>query len=317
MSWNDAHVEPKRTETAVAIRKRSQFPERTLPAFPIIPWHERCFALPRFPTRRFVKRNQFGEKQIMDAFELLKADHKKVAELFDVLETASGKRKLDVFKRIKSELELHTHVEETILYPALEKPEPTHDLTLEAYEEHKVVKTLLAELSAAKSANDQWKAKAKVLRENVEHHVEEEENELFDKASDALSDEEIETLGQRMAAEKARKQGRPAPDASGAKEKSEEAADKPGLISKIADFVGLGSTANQKRAKTAIKKPIKKGEAKGSRKGQKSSSALAIKRPGTKSESISTAKSKTASSKKRSAGSVRKKAAKKRSLRKG
>ena len=50
----------------------------------------------------------------MDAFELLKADHKKVAELFDLLETASGKRKLDVFRRIKSELELHTHIEETI-----------------------------------------------------------------------------------------------------------------------------------------------------------------------------------------------------------
>jgi hemerythrin HHE cation binding domain-containing protein len=50
----------------------------------------------------------------MDAFELLKADHKKVAELFDSLETASGKRKLDVFRRIKSELELHTHIEETI-----------------------------------------------------------------------------------------------------------------------------------------------------------------------------------------------------------
>jgi hypothetical protein len=115
----------------------------------------------------------------MDAFELLKADHKKVADLFDRLEAASGKGKLDVFKQIKSELDLHALIEEKIFYPAIEKPEETHDLTLEAYEEHKVVKKLLAELAGAKTADDEWQAKAKVLQENVEHHVEEEENELL------------------------------------------------------------------------------------------------------------------------------------------
>ena len=146
----------------------------------------------------------------MDAFELLKADHRKVSELFDQLEAATGRAKLNVFDQIKTELELHTHIEEKIFYPALEKPEETHDLTLEAYEEHKVVKTLLAKLSRARTADDEWQAQAKVLRENVEHHVDEEENELFDKADEALSDEEIEALGQRMEAEKARKQGRPA-----------------------------------------------------------------------------------------------------------
>jgi hypothetical protein len=282
----------------------------------------------------------------MDAFELLKADHKKVAELFDQMENASGRRKLDVFKRIKSELELHTHVEETIFYPALEKPEPTHDLTLEAYEEHKVVKTLLAELSAAGSATEEWQAKAKVLRENVEHHVDEEENELFDKAEDALTDEEIEELGQRMAAEKARKQGQPRPQPE-AMTKSEEAADKPSLISKIADFVGLGSTANKKSAKTASKKsPVKSPEkrsskgqqspsvkaspAKRSGKGQQSPSVKAGKRVGAKSKSKSAARSKKSAtpsrktaassrksdSKKRASGTVRRKAAKKRSARK-
>lgn len=189
----------------------------------------------------------------MDAFELLKADHKKVAELFNLLETANGKRKLDVFKRIKSELEVHTHIEETILCPALEKPEETHDLTLEAYEEHKVVKTLLAELSGARSANDEWQAKAKVLRENVEHHVDEEENELFDKADDALSDEEIELPGERLAAEKARKQGQPVPKKSDIRDKTKKnaATAKPGIIAKIADFVGLGSGT----AKKATKRP--------------------------------------------------------------
>ena len=193
----------------------------------------------------------------MDAFELLKADHKKVAGLFDRLEAARGKAKLDVFRQIKSELDLHTHIEEKIFYPALEKPEETHDLTLEAYEEHKVVKTLLAELAGAKAANDEWQAKAQVLRENVEHHVEEEENELFDKADDALSDEEIEALGNRMEAEKARKQGRPAPKQLTAKnaKSSKASSGKPGILSKIADFVGLGAgAASKKAAKKSSKK---------------------------------------------------------------
>ena len=192
----------------------------------------------------------------MDAFDLLKADHKKVAELFDLLETASGKRKLDVFKRIKGELEVHTYIEEKIFYPAIEKPEETHDLTLEAYEEHKVVKTLLAELARGKSANDEWQAKAKVLRENVEHHVKEEENELFDKADDVLSDQEIEDLGNRMEAEKARKQGRPVPKPLAAKSKVNASASEPGVLSKIANFVGLGGGTAEKNG--AKKSPLKK-----------------------------------------------------------
>lgn len=142
----------------------------------------------------------------MDAFNLLKADHRKVAELFEQLESASGKRKLDVFAKIKTELDLHAHIEEKIFYPALEKPSETHDLTLEAYEEHKQVKTLLRQLSRGRSANKEWQAKAKVLQENVEHHVDEEENELFKKADSVLSDEELEELGMRLEEEKARKQ---------------------------------------------------------------------------------------------------------------
>lgn len=142
----------------------------------------------------------------MNAFELLKADHEKVAQLFEQLEAARGKAKLEVFDQIRTELELHTHIEEKIFYPALEKPEETHDLTLEAYEEHAAVKRLLTQLGRARTANDEWEAKAKVLQENVEHHVEEEENELFDKASDALGEEAIEDLGAQMEAEKARRQ---------------------------------------------------------------------------------------------------------------
>jgi len=250
----------------------------------------------------------------MDAFELLKTDHRKVAELFDLLETASGKRKLDVFKRIKNELELHTHIEETIFYPALERPEETHDLTLEAYEEHKVVKTLLSELSAAKSADDEWQAQAKVLRENVEHHVEEEENELFDKADDALSDEQIEALGDRMAAEKARKLGQPAPRKSAAKDESKDDSSQPGILSAIANFVGLGDKTGKKKA--ARKAPAKKKKAAkrstkssqtASKRGSKTASKRASASTGMKRASSSSSRGVA----KKGRGGTAKKAAKK------
>jgi len=218
----------------------------------------------------------------MDAFELLKADHKKVNELFDQLEAATGKAKLNVFNQIKTELELHTHIEEKIFYPALEKPEETHDLTLEAYEEHKMVKTLLTELSRSRTADDEWQAQAKVLRENVEHHVDEEENELFDKADDVLSDEELEALGQRMEAEKARRQGRPA---------QKRTTKKKGIVSRIAEFVGLGSSATTKKSAPAKKRASKKAG-----KGATKKSATK-KRAGKKAASTTKRASKSSASK--------------------
>lgn len=233
----------------------------------------------------------------MDAFELLKADHKKVNELFDQLEAATGKAKLNVFNQIKTELELHTHIEEKIFYPALEKPEETHDLTLEAYEEHKMVKTLLSKLSGARTADDEWQAQAKVLRENVEHHVEEEENELFDKADDALSDEEIEALGQRMEAEKARKQGRPA---------QRSTTKKKGIVSRIAEFVGLGSSSSSKKSG-----PAKKGAAKKESARKATTKNSATKKRASKKAASSTKRASKSAASKRSSRS-KKSATKKR-----
>jgi uncharacterized protein YerC len=173
-----------------------------------------------------------------------------------------------------------------IFYPALQKLEETHDLTLEAYEEHKVVKTLLAELSGAKSATDEWQARAKVLRENVEHHVDEEENELFDKADDVLSDEEIESLGERMAAEKALKQGQPVPKKSDTKYGAIKTVAKPGIISTIAEVFGLGSGTAKKATRKATKKAATKKKtaavAKRPTKAVKSTRAALTKRPSTK-----------------------------------
>ena len=192
----------------------------------------------------------------MDAFKLLQTDHRNVAALFDELEQASSKEKINVFNQIKTELELHTHIEETVFYPALERPEETHDLTLEAYKEHDAVKKLLKELSSARTANDEWEAQAKVLRENVEHHVEEEENELFPKAEGVLSEEEIEDLGERMQAEKTRKQRGGASKKSGAKKSSAK---------KSSAKKSSGSKKSGSKSKAAKKGGGKKSAAKKSR----------------------------------------------------
>ena len=201
----------------------------------------------------------------MDAFTLLKADHQKVAQLFQRLEAASGKQKLTVFEQIKTELDLHAHIEEKIFYPALEKPAETHDLTLEAYEEHDVVKKLLKELSGARTADDEWEAQAKVLQEAVEHHVDEEENELFDKAGDALSEEEIEELGERLEAEKARRQG--------------------GRTSARKSAAKKSAPAKKGGKKSASKAAKKSGTSKKAGKSSKSSGSKTSKRSGTKKSS--------------------------------
>jgi len=194
----------------------------------------------------------------MDAFNLLKEDHRKVEELFEQLESSRGQAKLRVFEQIKMELDLHTHIEEKIFYPALEKPRQTHDLTLEAYEEHDVVKKLLKEMSKAKSATEEWEAQGKVLQENVEHHVEEEENELFPKAQSALSEEEIEELGEEMAAEKNRKQ-------KGAAAAKKSASKKAGGASKSASKTKSASTAQKRAGSKAGKTSGSKKAASGSR----------------------------------------------------
>jgi hypothetical protein len=137
----------------------------------------------------------------VDPFELLKKDHKKVSGLLkqlDKTEESDASNREELFSQLKNELETHTQIEETIFYPALEDHEETKDITLEAYEEHNVVKTLLQELEETSKDDETWSAKFSVLKENVEHHVEEEEGEMFSKVKKALNKDEIESLGDRI-----------------------------------------------------------------------------------------------------------------------
>ncbi|MCA1594594.1 MAG: hemerythrin domain-containing protein [Acidobacteria bacterium] len=141
----------------------------------------------------------------MNAIELLKEDHKKVSGIFEKLEPTTEraeKTREELFAELKMNLDIHAHIEETIFYPAIKQAAATHDIVLEGFEEHHVIKTLLGELEAQPVGSEEWGAKLKVLKENVEHHVEEEEGEMFPKSREVLSKEQIEQLGAQMEAEK-------------------------------------------------------------------------------------------------------------------
>jgi hypothetical protein len=147
----------------------------------------------------------------MEVFELLKADHEKASGIMEKIDqtTERGiKTREELFTQLKSELDLHAELEEQYFYPALEEADETRDITLEAYEEHKLVKQLLAELEAEPKDDEQWTAKFTVLKENVEHHVEEEEGELFKKARRVLGKERSEEIGSQI--EQAKQQGKAA-----------------------------------------------------------------------------------------------------------
>lgn len=141
----------------------------------------------------------------MNAFTLLKADHKKVAGILEKLDSTTErgvKTREELFAQLKTELDVHTRIEETIFYPAIKEADETRDITLEALEEHRLVKQLLGELQTMGKDEEQWTAKFTVLKEQIEHHVEEEEGEMFPKARKVLGEEKAETLGASMEAAK-------------------------------------------------------------------------------------------------------------------
>jgi hypothetical protein len=137
----------------------------------------------------------------MDALTLLKQDHDKMRKLLDELESTTErgvKTREDLFTRIKGELSVHEIIEEEIFYPALKDHPKAKDIVLEAYEEHHVVDTVMAELEGLPVDDETWGAKAKVMQENVQHHMEEEEGEMFQKARQVFDKAELDELGTQM-----------------------------------------------------------------------------------------------------------------------
>src|SRR5262245_21586388 len=143
----------------------------------------------------------------MDALELLKEDHEKVKELFEQAEEAEGKAQQNIFKKIKTELETHTRIEETVFYPAMQKHEELKQMVLESLEEHKQIKTLLKEMDDLVSDSEKFEPKLQVLMENVEHHAEEEEEgKMFPKIRAILDARALEALGAELENAKGHKQ---------------------------------------------------------------------------------------------------------------
>ena len=141
----------------------------------------------------------------MDAITLLKADHEKMRGLLNELESTTErgvKTRSELFATIKGELTLHEIIEEEIFYPELKAHPRAKDIVLEAYEEHHVVDLLMTELESLDVQDETWGAKALVMKENVEHHMEEEEGEMFRKARQVFDPGELDDLGTRMEARK-------------------------------------------------------------------------------------------------------------------
>jgi hemerythrin-like domain-containing protein len=141
----------------------------------------------------------------MDAIKLLKDDHDKVKKLLEQLDSTTErgvKTREELFGKVKEELTVHEAIEEEIFYPALRDHPKTKELVLEAYEEHHVVDVVMAEIAQVPYDDETWGAKLTVMKENVEHHIEEEEDEMFKQARQVFGSDELEELGSRMQARK-------------------------------------------------------------------------------------------------------------------
>jgi len=138
------------------------------------------------------------------ATTLLRTEHDEVRKLFKEFESASESARSSrkrIVDEVSQKLEVHAELEEKIFYPACRqlKDEDARKMVSESLEEHAIVKRLIQELSGLEPSDDRFEAKATVLKENVEHHADEEEKDLFPEAEKELGDERLEELGARMA----------------------------------------------------------------------------------------------------------------------
>ena len=141
----------------------------------------------------------------MDAMTLLREDHRKVKKLLAKIESTTErgvKTRQDLFTKVKQELVVHEAIEEEIFYPALKQHPKTQEIAMEAYEEHHVVDTVMAEIEGVAYDDETWGAKFKVMKENLEHHIEEEEGEMFKQAKQVFDEDELAQLGESMMARK-------------------------------------------------------------------------------------------------------------------
>jgi hemerythrin superfamily protein len=136
-------------------------------------------------------------KMEMTILDVLKQDHEKVRYLFDKIEKSGRKQTAPLqklFSQIEEELEIHMEGEERFFYTALEQHEEARENVLEAYEEHQVGKTLLGNFQSLAVDDERWGAKLKVLNDIIEHHMQEEEREIFKIARKVLHKEQMHEI---------------------------------------------------------------------------------------------------------------------------
>ncbi len=141
-----------------------------------------------------------------DAIVLLKNDHKEIRKLFRAFQKAGDQAFVEkgrLVNRIIELLTVHTYIENEVMYPRVRELLPElEDDVLESYEEHHVADVLVVELSAMKPKDERFTAKTTVLIENVDHHIDEEENDWFPKVREGLGRKVLQDLGAEMLAAK-------------------------------------------------------------------------------------------------------------------
>ncbi|NIX95140.1 hemerythrin domain-containing protein [Pseudomonas fulva] len=144
----------------------------------------------------------------MNAIELLTQDHQLVKKLLEELSSTTEravKKRADLLERIKQEVTIHTALEEEILYPAIKEAggKEEEKMYYEAKEEHRTVDSLvLPDLEGTDTGTVEFAGRVKVMKELLEHHIEEEESELFPTARKLLGEQQLEEMGQAMMAQK-------------------------------------------------------------------------------------------------------------------
>ena len=133
----------------------------------------------------------------MDAIKLLKEQHRMVEKLFSQLEEAEGEEKADLFAQLADSFLVHCHIEEELFYPAVFEDRTEDDLR-EAVEEHLQAKRIIADMLDMDQEDEQWTAKCAVLKEDIQHHVKEEENELFPQVQKDFTKKRLDELGRQM-----------------------------------------------------------------------------------------------------------------------
>jgi hemerythrin-like domain-containing protein len=137
----------------------------------------------------------------MNALTLLKTDHDDMKALLEKAGDTTDravKTRAALLHEIGVKLTAHEKIEEDIFYPALKAHPKAKDIVLEGYQEHHVIDLILGELQALDENDETWAAKFSVMKENIEHHIEEEEGEMFTNARAAFSAEELDDLGDQM-----------------------------------------------------------------------------------------------------------------------